>query len=138
MYNETLGKIHFYLMLPAFYVQSLGQMYVGLLGMRRRIADYDPALGLETTHLLISIAGYVIGLAMVIFVINLFVSVRRGEMAEANPWKSRSLEFQLPSPIPAHNYSEPVEVVGEPYDYGLPDAIYTRPLPTSGEPAAAD
>ena len=46
MYNETLGKLHFFLMLPAFYVQSLGQMQVGLLGMRRRIADYDPALGI--------------------------------------------------------------------------------------------
>jgi cytochrome c oxidase subunit 1 len=138
MYNETLGKLHFFLMLPAFYVQSLGQMYVGLLGMRRRIADYDPALGLDTTHLLVSIAGYVIGFAMIIFVINLFVSLQRGAVAEANPWRSRSLEFQLPSPLPAHNYAEPVEVVGEPYDYGLPDAIYTRPAPPPAQPAAAD
>jgi len=138
MYNETLGKLHFFLMLPAFYVQSLGQMYVGLLGMRRRIADYDPALGLDTTHLLVSIAGYVIGFAMIIFVINLFVSLQRGAVAEANPWRSRSLEFQLPSPLPAHNYAEPVEVVGEPYDYGLPGAIYTRPLPPPAQPAAAD
>lgn len=138
MYNETLGKIHFFLMLPAFYVQSLGQMYVGLLGMRRRIADYDPALGLETTHLLISLAGYVIGFSMIIFAINLIVSVRRGEVAAANPWRSRSLEFQLPSPLPAHNYPEPIEVVGEPYDYGLPDAVYTRPISPAGEPAAAD
>ena len=138
MYSETLGKLHFFLMLPAFYVQSLGQMYVGLLGMRRRIADYDPALGLDTTHLLVSIAGYVIGFAMIIFVINLFVSLQRGAVAEANPWRSRSLEFQLPSPLPAHNYAEPVEVVGEPYDYGLPDAIYTRPAPPPAQPAAAD
>jgi len=138
MYSETLGKLHFFLMLPAFYVQSLGQMYVGLLGMRRRIADYDPALGLDTTHLLVSIAGYVIGFAMIIFVINLFVSLQRGAVAEANPWRSRSLEFQLPSPLPAHNYAEPVEVVGEPYDYGLPGAIYTRPLPPPAQPAAAD
>ncbi|HEX6304269.1 MAG TPA: cbb3-type cytochrome c oxidase subunit I [Anaerolineales bacterium] len=139
MYNETLGKIHFFLMLPAFYVQSLGQMYVGLLGMRRRISDYDPALGFETSHLLITIAGYVIGFAMIIFVINLFVSMRRGEVAAANPWRSRSLEFQLlPTPLPAHNFAEPIEVVGEPYDYGLPDAIYTRPIPAASEPAAAD
>jgi cytochrome c oxidase subunit 1 len=138
MYNETLGKLHFFLMLPAFYVQSLGQMYVGLLGMRRRIADYDPALGLDSTHLLVSIAGYVIGFSMIIFVINLFVSVQRGAVAEANPWRSRSLEFQLPSPIPAHNFAEPVEVVGEPYDYGLPDAIYTRPAAPPAQPAAAD
>ena len=45
MYNERLGKLHFWLMLPAFYVQSLGQMETGLLGMRRRIADYRPRTG---------------------------------------------------------------------------------------------
>ncbi len=47
MYSERLGKLHFWLMTPAFWVQSLGQMQVGLKGMRRRIVDYDPALGIE-------------------------------------------------------------------------------------------
>lgn len=137
MYNETLGKIHFFLMLPGFYVQSLVQMYAGLLGMRRRISDYDPALGLQTEHLLITIAGFVIAFSILIFFVNLVVSLRRGEVAASNPWRSRSLEFQLPSPLPAHNYPEPIEVVGEPYDYGLPDAVYTQPIP-SPSPAAAD
>jgi cytochrome c oxidase subunit 1 len=137
MYNETLGKIHFFLMLPGFYVQSLMQMYAGLLGMRRRISDYDPALGLQTEHLLITIAGFVIAFSILIFFVNLVVSLRRGEVAASNPWRSRSLEFQLPSPLPAHNYPEPIEVVGEPYDYGLPDAVYTQPIP-SPTPAAAD
>jgi cytochrome c oxidase subunit 1 len=137
MYNETLGKIHFFLMLPGFYVQSLVQMYAGLLGMRRRIADYDPALGLQIEHLLITIAGFVIAFSILIFFLNLVVSLRRGKVAASNPWRSRSLEFQLPSPLPAHNYSQPIEVVGEPYDYGLPDAVYTQPIP-SPTPAAAD
>jgi cytochrome c oxidase subunit 1 len=137
MYNETLGKIHFFLMLPGFYVQSLVQMYAGLLGMRRRIADYDPALGLQIEHILITFAGFVIAFSILIFFVNLVVSLRRGKVAASNPWRSRSLEFQLPSPLPAHNYSQPIEVVGEPYDYGLPDAVYTQPIP-SPTPAAAD
>jgi cytochrome c oxidase subunit 1 len=137
MYNETLGKIHFFLMLPGFYMQSLVQMYAGLLGMRRRIADYDPALGLQIEHVLITIAGFVIAFSILIFFVNLVVSLRRGKVAVSNPWRSRSLEFQLPSPLPAHNYSQPIEVVGEPYDYGLPDAVYTQPIP-SPTPAAAD
>ncbi|MEJ2264996.1 MAG: cbb3-type cytochrome c oxidase subunit I [Anaerolineales bacterium] len=137
MYNETLGKIHFFLMLPGFYVQSLVQMYTGLLGMRRRIADYDPALGLQIEHILITFAGFVIAFSILIFFVNLVVSLRRGKVAASNPWRSRSLEFQLPSPLPAHNYSQPIEVVGEPYDYGLPDAVYTQPIP-SPTPAAAD
>jgi cytochrome c oxidase subunit 1 len=124
MYNERLGKLHFALMLPAFYVQSLGQMQAGLLGMRRRIGDYDPALGLQTTHLLISIAGFVIGVSVLIAFANIIYSAARGPLASANPWRSRSPEFQLPSPLPRHNYDQPFTVIGEPYDYGLEGSAY--------------
>ena len=65
MYNERLGKLHFWMMLPAFWVMSIGQMSVGLLGMRRRIADYDPALGIEGTHVLITLSALVIGLSLI-------------------------------------------------------------------------
>jgi cytochrome c oxidase subunit 1 len=142
MYNERLGKIHFYLMLPAFYVQSLGQMQVGLLGMRRRIADYDPAMGITFTHQLITIAGFVIGISVLIAFYNFVVSARRGEVAVSNPWRSRSPEWTLlPSPLPAHNYPQPFEVVGEPYDYGLEGSVYittTPPRPGSEAPAGAE
>ena len=126
MYNERLGKIQFFLILPAFYVQSLAQMQVGLLGMRRRIADYDPALGIDTSQLLVTIAGFAIGLSFIIALVNLIYSAVKGPQAAANPWRSRSPEFQLPSPLPIHNYDQPVEVVGEPYDYGLEGSAYVN------------
>lgn len=129
MYNETMGKIHFWMILPAFWVQSIVQMRVGLLGMRRRIADYDPALSIDSLQLLITIAGFVIGLSMLIMVYNLVRSLRKGRVAAANPWNSRSPEFQIPSPVPEHSYAQPFAVTGEPYDYGLPDSIYIRMLP---------
>jgi cytochrome c oxidase subunit 1 len=140
MFNERLGKIHFALMLPAFYIMSLGQMSVGLLGMRRRIGDYDEALGISTSHLVITIAAFVIFISVCIFLYNVYVSIRTGEVAENNPWQSRSPEFQLPSPIPAHNYEDhPFEVVGEPYDYGLPNSTYVRtPAPASASAVAGD
>lgn len=141
MYNERLGKLHFFLMLPAFYVQSLGQMQVGLMGMRRRIATYGPELGIDTGQLLITIAGFVIGLSVLIAVYNFVVSARKGEVAESNPWNSRSPEWQIPSPVPAHNYEEPFEVVGEPYDYGLEGSVYVNMHPAgpdASSPAAAD
>jgi len=129
MYNENLGRLHFFMMFPAFFVQSFGQMFVGLFGMRRRIADYDPSLGIEPTHLLITIAAFVIATSVLIFFINLIVSAKRGRIAEPNPWRSRSPEWTLPSPIPVHNYQDnPFEVVGEPYDYGLPGSVYVKPL----------
>jgi cytochrome c oxidase subunit 1 len=131
MYNEKLGKLHFYLMLPAFYVQSLGQMQVGLLGMRRRIGSYDPDLGIQTTHILITIAGFAIAISVLVAILNLVYSAQRGKAAERNPWRSRSPEFTLPSPIPVQNYAQPIEVIGEPYDYGLPGA-YVTTVPPGG------
>jgi len=149
MYNEALGKLHFYLMLPAFYVQSLGQMQVGLLGMRRRIADYDPALGITLQQLLITIAAFVIFTSVVIAVVNFVYSAARGPAAARNPWRSRSPEFMLPSPLPVLNYAQPLVVVGEPYDYGTdyafvnidPDrkiaaAAEDQPAPEEQAPAA--
>jgi len=123
--SETLGKLHFWLMMPAFWVQSLGQMGVGLLGMRRRIYTYDPALGIDTLQLFITIAGFVIFISVLIFVYNLFHSLKHGEVAVGNVWRSRSPEWQLASPVPAHNYDRPFRVIGEPYDYGAePATVY--------------
>ncbi|MCP4423736.1 MAG: cytochrome c oxidase subunit I [Chloroflexi bacterium] len=137
MYNETLGKIHFWLLLIGFWVQSMVQMQIGLLGMRRRIADFDPALGIEGGQVLVTIAGFTVGLSVLIMAYNLVVSARKGAVAPANPWDSRSPEFQIPSPIPEHSYAQPFTVTGEPYDYGLPGSTYVNMNP-SGSAATAD
>jgi cytochrome c oxidase subunit 1 len=133
--HEGLAKWHFWLMFPAFMVMSLGQMAVGLHGMRRRIADYDPALGLDFTQLLVTIAAFTIALSVLVFIINLIRSLRHGEVAEGNVWESRSPEWQIPSPAPLHNYPVPLQVVGDPYDYGLPGSSYVKleGLPVTGE-----
>ncbi|MBN1665557.1 MAG: cbb3-type cytochrome c oxidase subunit I [Anaerolineales bacterium] len=137
MYSERLGKTHFWLMFPAFLVQTLGQMQVGLLGMRRRIADYDPALGIDFSQLLITVAAYLIALAVAIMLYNLYFSARYGDKAADNPWRSRSPEFQVPSPVPVYNFAEPIEVIGNPYDYGLEGSQYTRFKKAEPAPAAA-
>lgn len=129
--NEFWGKVHFWLMTPSFFVLTFGMMYVGLLGMRRRIADYDPALGLDTVHLILTIGAFLIALSVLIFFINFFYSIKNGEKAEGNVWESRSPEWQVPSPMSLHNYPTPFEVVGEPYDYGLKDAPYIRFAPAA-------
>ena len=127
MYNERLGKLHFWLVTPAFWLQSLGQIRIGLLGMRRRIADWDPAFGFETSQMVITIAGTVIGISVLIMLYNLITSARRGEIAERNPWRSRSPIWELiPTPIPEESYPQPFEVVGEPYDYGLAGSVYVK------------
>jgi cytochrome c oxidase subunit 1 len=108
--------------------------------MRRRIADYDPNItgsgpwnilgvnfqGLEVQHLVMTISAFLIAASVVIFFYNFFTSQRRGEEATGNIWGSRSPEWQVPSPMPAHNFEREFEVVSDPYDYGLPDSPYIR------------
>jgi len=124
--NEALGKIHFWIMTPSFLTLTLLMMRVGLLGMRRRVADYDPALGFDNYHLVMTIAAYLIAISVLIFLYNIFVSIKHGEVATGNVWNSRSPEWQVPSPMPVHNYDRPFEVIGEPYDYGLPGSVYVK------------
>jgi cytochrome c oxidase subunit 1 len=124
--NEKLGKLHFWLMTPSFLVLTLGMMRVGLLGMRRRIADYDAALNFDLTNLILTISAFLIAASVLIFFINIFISTKKGEEATGNLWRSRSPEWQIASPIPAHNYDKPFKVVGEPYDYGLADSPYVK------------
>jgi len=124
--NETLGKLHFWIMTPSFLTLTLLMMRIGILGMRRRIADYDPSQGFTPYHVVMTIAAYLIAFSILLFFINLVRSIRRGEPAQGNIWNSRSPEWQVPSPLPVHNYETPFEVIGEPYDYGLPGSQYTR------------
>jgi cytochrome c oxidase subunit I len=131
--NEFWGKVHFWLMTPSFLILTFGMMRIGLLGMRRRIADYDPALGFDFTHLILTICAFGIATSVLIFFINFFHSLKHGEKAEGNVWNSRSPEWQVPSPMPAHNYERPFEVVGEPYDYGLPGSKYVEFIPDTGK-----
>jgi cytochrome c oxidase subunit 1 len=135
MYNEAMGKLHFWIMTPAFWMMSIGQMSVGVMGMRRRIADYDPALGGvlsdglsagEVGHILITISAFAIAFSVLLMVYNLFHSAEVGRIAGNNPWRSRSPEWQIPSPVPEHSFARPFTVVGEPYDYGLPNSTYIR------------
>ena len=124
--KDIFATIDFEAVLRNFLLMTLGQMAVGLLGMRRRIADYDVALNFERTHLIVTIAGIAIAIAVIISLINFIVSAKKGKAAGNNPWNSRSPEFQISSPPPLHNYDTPIEVVGEPYGYGSGEEHYVQ------------
>jgi len=124
--NEMLGKLSFWLMAPSFTLMSLLMMRIGLLGMRRRIADYDPAMGFQPIHFIMTICAVITMLGVLVSLINMLHSRKHGEEARGNLWNSRSPEWQVPSPLPVHNYDQPFEVVGEPYDYGLPGSRYVK------------
>ena len=124
--SEKLGKLHFWLMTPSFLLLTLFMMRIGLLGMRRRIADYDPALGFDPWQLWMTIAGFAIAISVLVFFYNMYKTLKSSKTETGNVWNSRSPEWQVPSPMPVHNYDTEFEVVGEPYDYGLPGSVYVK------------
>jgi cytochrome c oxidase subunit 1 len=117
MYNERLGKLHFWITLVAFNVTFFPMHWVGLQGMPRRVYDYEDRFG--DWNLVMSIGSFVLGASVLIFFYNVIVSWRRGAPAPGNPWRALTLEWQVSSPPPIFNFTEIPQVVGGPYEYGV-------------------
>ncbi|HEY7731144.1 MAG TPA: cytochrome c oxidase subunit I [Gaiellaceae bacterium] len=120
MYDERLGKLHFWLTFVSFNVTFFPMHWVGLVGMPRRVADYAEEFG--NLNLVVSIAAFVLGASVVIFFYNMIVSWARGPIAPPNPWRAMTLEWQVSSPPPIFNFDEIPQVVAGPYEYGVPGA----------------
>src|SRR5262245_21955563 len=120
MYSETLGKWHFWLTFVAFNATFFPMHWVGLRGMPRRVFDYSAEFA--TLNLVVSVASFVLGASVIIFLYNMIISWARGPVAEANPYRAMTLEWQVSSPPPVFNFDEIPQVVGGPYEYGVPGA----------------
>ena len=106
MLNEGLGKTHFWIMFWGFWLQTVPQYVVGLHGMPRRIAVYNPGSGWGFLNLLSSIGGWTVGLSFVFFLLNLLISYRKPVPAGDNPWVyGQALEWATTSPPPHHNFN---------------------------------
>jgi cytochrome c oxidase subunit 1 len=130
--NERLGKIHFWLMFLAFN-STFGPLFaVGFMGQPRRVVSYPSHL--QFLNDWVSVSAFVLGFSMLIFLVNLVYSVVFARVpAPANPWASRSLEWQLPSPVPVHNFDEIPVITSDPYDYGeTPRPPVVAPAPAGG------
>src|SRR6187397_3223811 len=104
MYDEGLGRIHFWLSF-VFFNLTFGPMHlVGVDGMPRRVADYSDQF--STLNAFISISSFLFGLSFLVFVYNMVTSWARGPIAEANPCHARTLEWQVSSPPPIFNFDE--------------------------------
>jgi cytochrome c oxidase subunit I len=122
MYDEGLGRLHFWLSF-IFFNLTFGPMhFVGIDGMPRRVADY--AHQFATWNAIISVSSFIFGMSFFIFLYNIITSWRFGPRAEANPWRAHTLEWQVSSPPPVFNFDEVPTVVGGPYEYGVPGAVH--------------
>ncbi|CAN5523643.1 cytochrome c oxidase subunit I [soil metagenome] len=130
MYDEKLGRVHFWLTLVGTWGTFVPMHWIGLEGMPRRVADYSAQFG--NWNLFISLFGFMLGAAQLLFIYNMIVSWRWGPKASANPWRAKSIEWQVPSPPPRFNFDEIPRVVGGPYEFGVPGARHA--VMESGSP----
>ncbi len=109
MYNETLGKLHFWLSVISVNVLFFPQHFLGLAGMPRRVPDY--AVQFAEFNVMSSIGGFVFGLSQLLFVYVVIQCVRGGRKASAQVWEgAHGLEWTLPSPPPYHTFSTQPEI----------------------------
>jgi cytochrome c oxidase subunit 1 len=106
MYNETLGKWHFWLSVIGFNVTFFPQHFLGLAGMPRRIPDY--ALQFADFNMISSIGGFMFGTTQLLFLFIVIKCIRGGAKAGNSPWEGAdTLEWTIPSPAPYHTFATP-------------------------------
>ena len=105
MMSEGWGKVSFWLAFLGFQVAFMPMHFLGLLGMPRRVYTYPAGLGWDDLNLVATIGAFAFALAVVIFVLNALVSLRRGADAGPNPWDAPGLEWGTASPPPPYNHA---------------------------------
>jgi cytochrome c oxidase subunit 1 len=104
--NETLGKVNFWLLLFGFNLTFFPMHILGLTGMPRRTYRYPSGYGWTGLNQIVSIGGFIVALATLIFVVNIIFSAIKRVPAGNDPWDGRSLEWSIPSPPPAYNFAQ--------------------------------
>ena len=128
MWNETLGKLHFWITFLGVYAIFLPMHYIGILGVPRRYyALGETGFIPDSVHLAsqwTSLAAIIVALAQLIFFVNMIWSLFRGPKADPNPWGAASLEWLTPQTPPAHgNWGPKLPTVCRwAYDYSVPHA----------------
>jgi cytochrome c oxidase subunit 1 len=110
MYDETLGKWHFWISTISVNVLFFPQHFLGLAGMPRRIPDY--AVQFADWNMVSTVGGFVFGFSQLLFAWIVIKCIREGDSASDRVWEgAHGLEFTLPSPPPYHTFNEPPAIV---------------------------
>lgn len=117
MLDETLGKIHFVLTYIGFNLAFFPMHELGMQGMRRRIAVYDPKFA--DLNLICSIGAVLLAISTLPFLINVCHSWLYGKKAPDNPWQGLTFEWMTTSPPPPENFKTQPVLAVHPYHYGV-------------------
>lgn len=133
MVNETWGRIHFILTFIGMNLTFMPMHQLGLQGMNRRIALYDPRF--TSLNELATIGSYILAVSTIPFLVNAVWSWAKGPKAGDNPWNALTLEWQTSSPPAIENFEVLPVLTSGPYDYGLD--VEEPGLPTAQPGSAA-
>ena len=125
MYSEGLGKLHFALTFLGTNLCFFPMHPLGLQGMPRRVASYDPEF--IFWNVLASLGGFLLGVSTIPFILNMVSSWVQGEKAPKNPWRAIGLEWLVSSPPSHENFEELPIVISEPYGYGKDEPLVSNP-----------
>ena len=139
--NDLLGKIHFWGTFVTMNGVFWPMLIQGLAGVNRRLYDG----GLEYAHAqdtlqwnsFMSYSAWALGMFQILFIINFFWSIKKGQKVSDNPWDATTLEWTAPSPPPHGNFTTPPRAFRGPYEYSVPgDATdFTMQSVSAGTPA---
>jgi cytochrome c oxidase subunit 1/cytochrome c oxidase subunit I+III len=105
MLGERLGKWSFWTVFIGFNVTFFPMHITGLMGMPRRVYTYPSNIGWDTLNMITSLGSLVLATGVLLIVLNVIISLRRGAMAGSNPWDAPTLEWATPSPPPPYNFA---------------------------------
>jgi len=109
MYDERLGKAHFWLSFVGLNLTFFPMHFVGLAGMPRRIPDY--ALQFADFNEIASIGAFLFGFSQVFFLFIVIKTIRGGAKATDQVWDNpEGLEWTVASPAPYHTFTTPPAV----------------------------
>ncbi|MCL6632787.1 MAG: cytochrome c oxidase subunit I [Alicyclobacillus herbarius] len=127
MFNNTLGYVSFWFYFVGTQLTFFPMHFLGLAGMPRRYATYPPQYMFWND--VATIGAYILGLGTLLIVANLFWSAKYGVKVGPNPWGARTLEWQISSPPPEHNFDDMPTVTDNPYQPYGPPKPDTEPNP---------
>jgi cytochrome c oxidase subunit 1/cytochrome c oxidase subunit I+III len=102
--GEGIGKLAFWIIFLGFNFAFLPMHLTGMLGMPRRIYTYPAGVGWDSLNMITSVGAFVLAAGILLFLLNVVSSLRRGKLAGPNPWDAPSLEWTTPSPPPPYNF----------------------------------
>ena len=132
--SERIGKWTFWLYVIGMNGTFLPMHWLGLWGMPRRVAVYDPQF--QTWNQIESVFSFVMAFSLILTLINVLYSIKKGKPSGPNPFHARTLEWQIPSPMPYYNFKHIPSVFAGPYDFseplpyrGLEEELTDSPVP---------